>query len=84
MTKRLQVLMDDSELLVIQGLAHARKMTTAEWVRHELREAAAEQQRPAPEAKLRAIGQASAHDFPAPGIEQLLAEIERGYTVDLP
>ena len=84
MTTRLQVLMDDGELQAIQRLAHERKMTTAEWVRQELREAAAEQARPAASAKLRAIDEACAHEFPAPGIAQLLAEIERGYAADTP
>ena len=82
MTTRLQVLMDDDELHAIQRLARAQKLTTAEWVRHELRKAAAEQERPAPSAKLRAIDEASIHTFPAPGIEELLAEIERGYSAD--
>lgn len=84
MTKRLQVLMDDDELRDIQRLARKQRLTTADWVRRELREAAAQQQRPDAGAKLRAIDEASVHDFPAPGIEQLLAEIEAGYATELP
>jgi hypothetical protein len=84
MTKRLQVLMDDSELREIQRLARKQRLTTADWVRRELRAAAAEQQRPDAGTKLRAIDEASAHDFPAPAIDQLLAEIERGYAAELP
>ena len=37
MTKRLQVLLPDTELRDIQRLARGRGMTTAEWVRQALR-----------------------------------------------
>ncbi len=80
MTKRLQVLFKDDELREIQRLARRRKMTTAEWVRQKLRDARAAETRSDPRAKLDAIRRASAHSFPTAEIEQMLAEIESGYT----
>jgi hypothetical protein len=64
MTKRLQILMDDDELRDIQVLARQQRLTTADWVRRELRAAAAQQRRPDAVAKLRAIDEAYRHDFP--------------------
>ncbi len=84
MTKRLQVLMDDDELRSIQRIARKQHVTTAEWVRRQLREARASQSRPDVAAKLAAIRVASQYAFPAPDIDQMLDEIERGYLADLP
>lgn len=78
MTKRLQVLMDDDELEQIQVLAHREHLTTAEWVRQRLREAQERHARPDIATKLAAIRKASTYRAPAPDIEQMLAEIERG------
>ena len=78
MTKRLQVLMDDDELEQIQRLARRDRVTTAEWVRQRLREAQERHARPAIATKLAAIQKASTYRAPAPDIEQMLAEIERG------
>ncbi len=86
MTKRLQVLMDDAELRSIQRLAKRERMTTAEWVRQRLREAREHRAKPDVGRKLEAIH--SAYQFrppaPAPDIEVMLAEIERGYLEDSP
>jgi hypothetical protein len=82
MTKRLQVLMDDDELRSIQRLARNERMTTAEWVRQRLREAQEAHGRPDISIKLAAIQRASQFQAPAPDIEQMLAEIERGYVED--
>lgn len=80
MTKRLQVLLDDSELRTIQRLARREKLTTAEWVRRRLREGAASS-RGDTASKLAAIHAAYRHtsDVPEPDIEQMLDEIELGY-----
>ena len=82
MTKRLQVLMDDDELRAIQRLARKDRITTAEWVRRRLREGSA--RTPDTTAKLAAIHAAYRHGAPAPDIDQMLDEIERGYgqTID--
>lgn len=79
MSKRLQVLFDDAELRDIQGIARARGMTTAEWVRQSLRDARDAQARKDPAARLAALHAATRHRFPTGDIDQMLAEIERGY-----
>ena len=77
MTKRLQVLMDDDELKAIQRLARKERITTAEWVRRRLREGT--MVGPSTATKLAAIHAAYRHTAPAPDIDQMLDEIERGY-----
>jgi hypothetical protein len=64
-TKRLQVLLD----------------TTAGWVRRRLRHGAAAGSRPDTASRLSAIHAAYRHASaaPAPDIDQMLDEIERGY-----
>lgn len=54
-------------------------MTVAEWVRQALRAARRNQPRTGANAKLEAIRAASQHSFPTADIDQMLAEIERGY-----
>lgn len=78
MTKRLQVVLDARELAEIQRHARQQRMTTAEWVRQALR--AARKAAPSGDTrkKLAAIRAASHHEFPAPDIDQMLREIERG------
>lgn len=79
MEKRLQVLLDARELAEIQRFARQQRMTTAEWVRQALR--AARKAAPVTDArkKLTALRAAAHHAFPAPGIDQMLREIEKGY-----
>ena len=79
MEKRLQVLLDARELAEIQRFARQQRMTTAEWVRQALR--AARRAAPATDArkKLTALRAAAHHAFPAPDIDQMLREIEKGY-----
>jgi hypothetical protein len=86
MTKRLQVLLDDAELRTIQRLARRDKLTTAEWVRRRLREGVAASARPDTASRLAAIHAAHRHESAAPAfdIDQMLAEIERGYLRDRP
>ena len=82
MTKRLQVLLDESELRTIQRLARRDKLTTAEWVRRRLREGANAGDRPDTASRLAAIHAAYRHvsEAPAPDIDQMLQEIEHGYS----
>jgi hypothetical protein len=79
MTKRLQVLVDDAELREIRRIARTKRMTVAEWVRQVLR--AARRREPEGDArkKIEVVRAASRHSFPTGDIEQMLAEIERGY-----
>jgi hypothetical protein len=82
MTKRLQVLLDDAELRTIQRIAKREKLTTAEWVRRQLREGAEARGLPDTASKLAAIHAAYRHEAPAPDIDQMLDEIELGYLSD--
>ena len=75
MAKRLQVLLDEIEYSEIQGAARMQRMTVAEWVRQALRKARGGRPGTA-EAKLRAITDASRHQFPTADIEVMLREIE--------
>jgi hypothetical protein len=79
MSKRLQVVLEDPEYREIQRIARAQRLTVAEWVRQALR--AARRREPVTETgkKLAAIRNAVRHAFPTAGIDQMLAEIERGY-----
>lgn len=79
MTRRLQVLFEDDELAEIQQLAKRQRKTTAAWVRDALRAARATEAYPEPEPKLRAVREALTHAYPTGAIEDVLADIERGY-----
>ncbi len=77
MTKRLQVLLDDEEYAEIQGFARRERMTVAEWVRQSLRSARGDNPTTV-QAKLRALADASRHEFPTADIEVMLGEIDAG------
>jgi hypothetical protein len=80
MSKRLQVIVDDAEYRDLQKAARRRGMTVSQWVRDAMR--AARRLEPSTDAgrKLAAVREASRHGYPAPDIDQMLAEIERGYS----
>ena len=80
MSKRLQVLFDEAEYRQLQRLAKRKGVSVAEWVRHAIRAAAMAQPAKNPDAKLEAVRSAARHRFPTADIDQMLAEIERGYT----
>ena len=77
MAKRLQVLFDEAEYVEIQEAARRERMSIAEWVRQALREA---RRGPAGrvETKLRALAEASSHEFPTGDIDEMLREIDAG------
>ena len=77
--KRLQVLLDDDELRMVQATARRHRLTTAAWVRESLRQAIEREPPPDARAKLQAVRVASAHTFPVGEIDEILAEIEHGY-----
>ncbi|HET9318626.1 MAG TPA: hypothetical protein VFO27_02585 [Bryobacteraceae bacterium] len=79
MSKRLQVLLPDAEMAEIQRMARREQITVGEWARRVLREARSRQASGDPERKLKAIRKAATYSFPTADIEQMLAEIERGY-----
>jgi hypothetical protein len=71
--------MSESELKSYERTARAQGIPLSAWVRQTLR---AERQREpgsSPEKKLLAIRAAAQHRFPAPDLDQMIAEIERGY-----
>lgn len=78
MSKRLQVILDDAELREIKKIARSRHLSVAAWVREVLRSArgrgAAD-----PAEKLAAIRTAARQSFPTGDIDEVLAQIERGY-----
>jgi len=82
MAKRLQVILDDPEYREIQRMARANRMTLAQWVRRAL--AAARRREPSIDAskKLAAVRAATRHAFPSGDVDEILAQIERGYTSD--
>jgi hypothetical protein len=80
MAKRLQVILQETEYREIQRVARSRHMSLAEWVRQALEGARREEPRGNLSQKLEAVRLAAQHEFPAADINQMLAEIESGYT----
>lgn len=80
MTKRLQVLLEESELREVQRAARRGKMTVAEWVRQVLRAARRGEPRRDPQRKLAVVRAGSRHRFPTADVDRMLADIESGYT----
>ena len=79
MSKRLQVLLEESELADVRRAARRQKMTTAEWVRQALRSARRAKPEGDPKKKLAVVRASARHAFPTAEIGEMLAEIERGY-----
>jgi hypothetical protein len=79
MSIRLQVIMDEVELAAIRDIAARHGLTVSEWVRQTLRGARREEASGDVETRLAAVRGAARHSFPAPDVEQMLAEIEAGY-----
>ncbi|MBI5310391.1 MAG: antitoxin [Actinobacteria bacterium] len=79
MSKRLQVLFDEAELDQLRETAMRHGLPVSEWVRQTLREAQRRQSGPGVDVKLAAVREAVKHEFPSGDIDQMLAEIERGY-----
>lgn len=80
MSKRLQVVLDEEELASIRSDARRHGVTVSEWVRRALRIARRSSSSGDTARKLAALRMAARHDFPIADIDQMLAEIERGYT----
>lgn len=79
MAKRLQVILKDPEYREIQRIARARHMSIAEWVRRALELARRGEPAGGIGKKLEVIRAAARHDYPSGDIDDMLAEIERGY-----
>ena len=79
MSKRLQVLLDEAELREIQRLARRKRQTVADWVREALRLARRGEALRDPRQKLAIVRAAVRHQFPTADIDQVNADIARGY-----
>jgi len=82
MSKRLQVLFDEAELRELRAAAERQGVPVSEWVRRALREARRREPQGDLESKLRAVRGAARHEFPTADIDEMLAQIERGYVGD--
>ena len=82
MSKRLQVLLDESEVTEIRRAARLNRMTVAEWVRQALRRARREEPATDSRRKLAAVREANRAAHPTADIDHMLTEIERGYGAD--
>ena len=80
MAKRLQVILQDAEYREIQRTARSRHMSIAAWVRRALDMARRREPGTDTGKKLEAIRAAARYDFPLGDIDDMLAEIESGYT----
>lgn len=78
------MLLDEEEYEEIQEAARRRRMTVAEWVRQGLRQARAGEPSRSTEEKLDVLQRAVSYDFPTGDVAQILAEIDRGRSSDLP
>jgi hypothetical protein len=79
MSKRLQVLLPESEMEEIRKLADREQVTVGEWVRRALRDARSHRASAEPESRLKSVRRAAEYSFPTGEIDQMLEEIERGY-----
>ena len=79
MSKRLQVVVDEQELAEFQDAARRARMSLSEWARQALRAAERGRSGASPDERIAAIRRATSHTFPAPDIDEMLAEIESGY-----
>jgi ribbon-helix-helix CopG family protein len=84
MSKRLQVLLDEAEYRDLREDARRHGVPVSEWVRRALREARRRESRGDLDSKLRAVRSAARQEFPTADIDDMLAEIERGYGAQRP
>lgn len=84
MSKRLQVLLDESEWREIQRAARSTRVTIAEGVRQALRAARASAPVGDIGKKIDVIRAATRHAYPTGDIKEMLTEIEHGYLTDGP
>lgn len=79
MSKRLQVILQDSEYRELQRMARSRHISLAEWVRNALALARHHEPLGNTGKKLDVIRAATRHEYPIADIGRLLEEIESGY-----
>ena len=79
MSKRLQVVLGDTEYRELERTARRRQTTVSSLVREALRDLQRSEPAGDPQRKLQIVREAVTHTYPAPAIGQMLEEIERGY-----
>lgn len=79
MSKRLQIILRDSEYREIKRAARARQISIAEWVRQALALAHRCESVGDVGKKLEVIRATARWDYPVGDIDHMLAEIEMGY-----
>lgn len=79
MSKRLQVLLEESDLRDLRRAARAEGLTVAAWVRRALSDA--RRRRPTGDVarKIDAVRRAVRHQGPVADIDEMLRDIEQGY-----
>ncbi|MCL5445600.1 MAG: ribbon-helix-helix domain-containing protein [Actinobacteria bacterium] len=80
MSKRLQVILQDEDADELSEAARADGVTVSEWVRQMIRRARSEKPAVDTARTLAAVRAAARHSFPTADIDEMLAEIERGYS----
>lgn len=80
MSKRLQVIVDDAEYRDLQRAARRRGVTVSQWVRDAIRTIRRSEPSVDAARKLSVVREGARHSYPAPDMEQMLAEIERAYS----
>jgi hypothetical protein len=82
MTKRLQVLLKDTEYRKVQRAARTRNMSVAAWVRQALGIVRGRDPSRSLAKKLEAVRVAARLEFPTTDIDAMLTEIESGYSTE--
>lgn len=81
MSKRLQVLLSQSEFDAVRALAADEGLTVSEWVRQLMRRASRQRAGGDIEDRLSAVRTATRYSFPTADIDDMLREVEQGYLV---
>jgi hypothetical protein len=84
MSKRLQVLLEEGEFDDVREAAGREGIPVSEWVRRALRDARRRESRGDLDEKVRAIRAAARYDFPTADIDEMLEQIELGYSAESP
>lgn len=74
------MIVDDAEFEEFRRAARAEGTTVSEWVRRTLRLARREAASGDVDTKFAVLRAAARHSFPTADVDEMLAEIERGYS----
>lgn len=78
MSKRLQVVLDDSSYRDLVRVARRHRVTVSEWVRRALRESSLREPGTDPDLKLALVREAARGDYPTADVGTMLEEIAQG------